>query len=125
MNEIELAKRYINKAGYAKDKGHAFELTFAQYKRIITTKKCRYTGIELTTVASPNGLKTPNFCTLDRVDNSLGYVVGNVVACSFAYNQYKSIIEDPTNVIDFTMLCRAVNVQKRLQKKTSKIKASK
>jgi len=123
MNEVELAHRYIRKAGYAKDKGHEFSLTFAQYKRLITTKRCRYTGIELTTETNNKGLKDPNFCTLDRVDNSLGYITGNVVACCYAYNQFKGVIENPSNVIDFKTLCKAVNVQKVLQKKTDKIKA--
>ena len=123
MNEVEIARRYINKVGYAKDKGHVFTLTFAEYKRIMTTKYCRYTGVELTTQPNGNGLKTPNFCTLDRVDNSLGYITGNVVACSYAYNQFKSIFEDPDSIIDFKILCKAVNVQKVLQKKAAKIKA--
>lgn len=122
MKDFDIAKRYISKSVYAKEKGHEFTLTFAQYKRILTAKYCRYTGVKLTTSANKKGLKDDNFCTLDRVDNSIGYVVGNVVACCYAYNQFKAVIENPNNIFDFKTLCRAINVQKKLQRKTALIK---
>lgn len=49
-------------------------------------------------------------------------MVGNVVACSYVYNQFKATVENPDNVIDFQMLCKAINVQKHLQKKIKVIK---
>lgn len=37
-----------------------------------------------------------NDLTLDRIDNNIGYVYGNVVACTRAANNLKGIWENPT-----------------------------
>lgn len=115
MNDIEIARRYVKKAEFARNKGIVFNLTFHQYKRILTAKFCRYTGVKLTTCGSSKVI-LPNFTTLDRVDNNKGYITGNVVPCCHAYNSFKGILENPSNLITFKMVCRAVNVQKKLQK---------
>ncbi len=102
MNDIEIARKYINKTRNAETKGHEFTLSFVEFKRVVTAKRCYYTGIELTPGKEKENLATD--ITIDRVDNSLGYIKGNVVACCHAYNQFKGVLEsdsplNQTNVL--------------------------
>jgi len=90
MNDQDIAKRYVNKINACGGTKTAFTLTFAEFKRLVTSKKCKYTGIALTTQQGKAQISTD--VTIDRVNNSIGYVTGNVVACCFAYNTFKSIL---------------------------------
>ena len=114
MNDFEIAKKYINKANSAKSKGTKFSLTFYEYKRIITAKYCKYTGVELT--HQTGKIQTDTDITIDRIDNSLGYVTGNVAACCTAYNSLKSMIENPINSLTFENTLRALKAQRELTK---------
>lgn len=52
---------------------------------------------------------SPNTVTVDRLDNCLGYVSGNVMAVHTSANQLKSVIENPNNRLTFN------NVRKMLK----------
>lgn len=84
MNDIDIAKKFINKAQSSESRNIPFMLSFAEYKRLMNTRKCYYTGVELTFNTGEH-----NSFTLDRIDASIGYVPGNVVACSHKFNQKK------------------------------------
>lgn len=60
-----------------------FSLSVADVRQLIIKKKCFYTGKSI--VRGANGT-----FSIDRVDNSLGYVKGNVVACHTVVNQFKA-----------------------------------
>lgn len=85
------AQLYLRKVQGAEDKGLDWKLSFAQFKKLRQTKRCYYTGIELTH-ANGKGQEFTDL-TLDRVDASKGYEPGNVVACCFEANQLKGTIE--------------------------------
>lgn len=119
MNDIEIARKYTNKAHNASQKGHEFDLTFAQFKRVINAKRCYYTGVELTSGAAIKE-NIPTNITIDRVDNSKGYIPGNVVACCFAYNQFKSVLENPSNPLDAKNVMRGLKREQELLKKQGK-----
>ena len=119
MDDCDIARRYLSKSTNCKDSGIEFSLSFAEFKRIMTTKLCRYTGVEL--VQGVGRSNEANYCTVDRVDNSKGYIKGNVVACCYAYNQFKAVLENPTNMITFDMVVRAISVQQKLIKKQVKV----
>ena len=112
MEDVRIAKKYINKSKNARDNGTQFTISFYEYKRIITAKKCKYTGIQLTQQIGSLPLDTD--VTIDRIDNSIGYVTGNVVACCHAYKTFKSIIENPQNIMTFKMVKGALGVQEKL-----------
>lgn len=118
MDDEKIARKYLNKINNARDKGIQFGLLFHEFKRVVTAKKCRYTGILLTiqTGAVPRDTDV----TIDRIDNSIGYVTGNVVACCHAYNSFKGTIENPNNPITFKNLAQALKVQDKLIEKASK-----
>jgi len=67
----------------AERRGKEFDLTFNVVKRLMKRKTCYYTGLKFQ--ASPN-----LHLTIDRVDFTKGYVIGNVVACSNWANQMKN-----------------------------------
>lgn len=84
MNDIDIAKRFIRKADSSRDRNIPFVLSFTEYKRLLNTRKCYYTGVELVFKEGD-----PNNFTLDRIDSSKGYMPGNVVACCLSINQKK------------------------------------
>ena len=91
MHDLIIASKFVQKANRAEQAGHSFDLTFNQFKKLMNIKKCYYTGITLV----ENGRNPPvkESRTIDRLDSTKGYVAGNVVACSRASNQLKSIWE--------------------------------
>lgn len=91
MNDVKVAEVYLDKANNAKKNGHKFSLSFSEFKRVISRKTCYYTSI-------PFILEDKEYRkTIDRVDNSKGYVSGNVVVCLNVVNNIKSALENPTN----------------------------
>lgn len=117
MTDYEVATRYIKKMDLVNKSGGVFELTFNQFKRLITAKNCRYTGLKLKHYRNNTVKLDPLHVTLDRIDNSLGYVHGNVVPCAHFYNEFKSILENPNNVMTVDILKKAIKVQDKLEGK--------
>lgn len=104
MNDIHIAKLYIRKVTKAEQSGHEFTLTFNQYKRLMLRKTCYYSGIPLTPGPNPGETATQTSRTLDRIDNSLGYIEGNVVAACRGVNQFKATLESEDSIVDFNLL---------------------
>ena len=57
-------------------------------------KTCPYTEKEFVFTATNTGTPKPNYPTLERVDNSVGYVLGNVIWVTYHSNFIKSKWED-------------------------------
>lgn len=70
-----LRKKWYQAKSNAKKKGKTFTLTLEQFVLLFDNAKCFYCGNE------PSGL--------DRVDNSRGYEINNVVPCCWACNTIK------------------------------------
>ena len=94
--ETVICQQYINKVRNAKTKGHAFELTYAEFKRLKVRKCCAYTGVLLTQQTN----------TLERIDNSIGYTKENTIACHSFINALKGGIENPNNEFELKHLSR-------------------
>ena len=65
----------------AKKRNYCFELTYEQFEKLTLTN-CKYCNIKPNYIL-PNRNKT-EFCTyngIDRVDNTQGYTLNNVVSC--------------------------------------------
>ena len=82
-NDIDVVKKYQSIISSAKSRDFAFDITFAEFKKVYNTKKCFYTGKRL--------VHGHNF-SIDRVDNSKGYISGNIVACDERFNQLKAAL---------------------------------
>ncbi len=113
--DIALAQKYINKSNNAYISGFNFTLTFAQFKRLFNRKYCQLSGVELN-FSDTNSAYYP---TLDRIDNLLGYINGNVVCAALFVNQFKGVLENPNNSMTIEL---ATLVLKNTNKFMKKIK---
>jgi len=93
-----LAEMYLSKIRSSKDRGIDFSLTLSEYKRFSKLKTCYYTGLTLNS-------KTR---TLDRIDNKVGYITGNVVVCHTTFNALKGLIENPMNELNLKNTLRGI-----------------
>ena len=83
-----VALKYLQKKQQAESRGIEFKLTLNDVKRLMKTKRCYYSGVELT-------LLDDTHISFDRKDSSVGYTVENTVACASIVNALKnSLIED-------------------------------
>lgn len=80
-----------------------FNLTYLSLLNIKSAKKCHYLGIRLDIPIGP--LADSSKATIDRKNPRLGYVKGNVVACSYLANQIKMYVEmgliEPDDIVKF------------------------
>lgn len=114
MNELNMVHKYVNKCKFASDAGNEFELSFAEFKRLMNVKTCKYTKVILTTKRKGMPLLATDR-TLDRIDNRLGYISGNVVAASHFSNQLKGQLENPSNSFDFKHLSSMCKVLSKME----------
>lgn len=94
MNDLTLAKKYVQKAQSSADRGIEFSLSLTSYRNLMRAKKCYYTDVPLTDGVGPNRR------TIDRIDCKKGYVKGNVVACSHRINRLKNSWESDRVSLD-------------------------
>lgn len=90
ISDLLIAKKLVNTSNSAKHREYDFNLTFQDMKRLLTVKKCFYTGDVLNEIDGDNLQRT-----IDRVDNDKGYIRGNVVACSKEFNLLKGSLTIP------------------------------
>lgn len=111
--ENYVAKFYSNKVNSCQQDGKVFTLTLPEVRRLLSQKFCAYTKLPLTHqyVGSQNSRYAD--LTLDRIDNSQGYVRGNVKAVAKGINELKSIAENPSNDLSLKHLA---NMSKSLTK---------
>ena len=83
IKDLEVARKMLKIFQSANDRNLEFDLSFKTVKRLMSYKKCYYTGKEF----KEDG---PLGRSFDRVDSSKGYIEGNVVACTIDINQKKS-----------------------------------
>lgn len=101
-----IARFYILKSERSAARNIEFNLSFAEFKRLNQAKRCRFTGIEL----------TYNTFSIDRIDNTKGYVTGNVVACHKAFNKMKGCAENPESDFTIAMLAKAFTLAAKMIK---------
>lgn len=93
-----LKQKYENKKKNARGRGIDFSLTEDEFIRLCLFLKenrhCAYTDKEFVFTSVSTGNPKPNYPTLERVDNSIGYVLGNVIWVTYHSNFLKSKWED-------------------------------
>lgn len=81
---VKQEHRIINKwnsiQASAHSRGKEFNLTLLSVRNLLSAKKCYYTGRPL----------TEKNISIDRIDNTKGYVIGNVCACDIEVNNLKN-----------------------------------
>lgn len=83
MSDIALCRRYIQSVDSARDRNIEFTLTFCAYKNLLKRKICPYSGKPLITTGKDRNI------SIDRIDNTKGYIPGNVIACDRLTNNQK------------------------------------
>ena len=82
VTDLYVAKKLVQLKQSADSRGIAFSLSFKTVKRLLSTKRCYYTGKLFST-----GI---NSRSVDRLDSNLGYIEGTVVSCTIDINQKKA-----------------------------------
>lgn len=121
-----IAKKYRNKIDDARQRGLEFSLTLMEFRRLFTRKRCEYTNLPLEVSRNENGKLNNNSLTLERVDNSQGYVQGNVIAVCKAANGIKSVFENPSNALNVEqaiLMFRNIDRLSRKKELTDNLKA--
>ena len=124
-NEAGIAKMYLQRIQSAKARGISFELSLMSFMNLLKTKRCKYTGILLTEPErNKKGKKATQIGTdrtLERIDNTKGYIKGNVIAVCHAANQLKNMAcEGPgavMNVEDFIRMAKNLEKRAKVYKK--------
>jgi hypothetical protein len=80
ISDLDIAKKMVNLKNSANSRNLEFDLKFSDLKSLLTRKTCYFTGRRL-----DDGTRS-----FDRVDNDLGYITGNVVACDKNLNNKKA-----------------------------------
>lgn len=82
---VQVSKKLVQLHKSAKKRNKEFNLTHEDVAALLSAERCHYTDELLET----SGLQQR---TIDRIDNSQGYVQGNVVACTYQVNQLKAFL---------------------------------
>jgi len=91
--QSKVAKRFLSKKSDAERRGIEFTLSLRSIENLLSAKHCYYTGFLLTENSDSQGHQVATGRTIDRIDSSKGYIKGNVVACCYAANQLKAMVE--------------------------------
>ncbi|MGZ8887967.1 MAG: hypothetical protein ACXW1D_00245 [Halobacteriota archaeon] len=115
--ENYVARYYTSKVQNCATEGKEFTLTLPEVRRMLGQKVCSYTGLPLThsNVGTNSGSRYSDV-TLDRIDNSKGYIKGNVKAVAKGINELKSIAENPSNELSLKHLDKMSKSLNKLMK---------
>lgn len=98
FTEVGLKQKYENKSKNAKSRGIDFKLSEQEFIKLCLflkeNRQCAYTDETFVFKSTTNGTPKPNYPTLERVDNSVGYVLGNCIWVTYHSNFLKSKWED-------------------------------
>jgi hypothetical protein len=102
LTDLDVAKKMINLKQSADARNIKFDLSFTTLKKLMEQKKCFYTGRTL----DPRG---DYALSIDRIDNKLGYLEGNVVSCTVEINRKKTDI----TLDEIEMIYKAIKKAKK------------
>ena len=106
--DTEVARKFISIESSANSRNKEFNLSLNDVRRILSTKKCYISGIPIKRYGNTDNV-FDDALTFERLDNDLGYVKGNVVACSFKWNQIKGKLTNEEITILYKAITKKVN----------------
>ncbi len=74
----------------AKDRGHECTITAKMIEAMLEPRACSITGFPLTWEHDGDSVRNPWAPSIDRLDNAIGYVPGNVRVVCWAFNQMRA-----------------------------------
>lgn len=84
MKHIDIAQCMVTKKASSERRKIAFNLSFLTMLNLKKQKRCFYTGLLL------DGKTPQTTFSLERIDNNIGYVDGNVIVCSQFANSVRA-----------------------------------
>jgi len=111
-----VAKKYLWLMDSAAKRGLKFSMSIEELSSLLRDHVCYYTKEKLVSYPHEKGENSDhlpnNYLTIDRKDNDLGYVSGNVVACSKEINGLKNQMseQDFQQAIAFKVLMEQANL---------------
>lgn len=84
IDDLFVAKKLVMLSASANKRGLEFSISFSKLKKVLNTKKCYFTGVLLNRITDDD-----HQLSIDRVDNNVGYIDSNIVACGSAFNKRK------------------------------------
>lgn len=118
-SDVSLVRKYISKSENAKDRGIDFGLSFTDYKRLMSIKRCQYSGLPFNEPSNAKSAGMFSRRTIERIDNSIGYTKENCVAVCSWFNELKGTWENPNNPLSEKMLINAIQMMGKLRKERS------
>lgn len=103
VTDDKIVQVYTRKRDNAKDKGIEFTLSLSSIRNLLRAKRCHFSGLPLTETSF----------SIDRIDNSKGYIKGNVAACHCTFNMLKGQIENPLNDLTFDAVLKGMKKIKK------------
>jgi hypothetical protein len=94
--DLKIARKLLDLSNRSKKKGLEFNLSLSDIKNLLNKKTCYYSGVKF------DDTKEHLSRSIDRVNDKIGYVKGNVVACTRKMNQIKSILFEGGNSPEYT-----------------------
>lgn len=85
-NEILVASKHVQLYMSASSRGKDFDITIPDTRKLLTTKKCAYTGVKMDD-GNPMHVRT-----VERIDGEKGYVKGNLVPVTKKANALKNML---------------------------------
>lgn len=90
VTDEHVARKYLAILHKCNENNIPFDLSLTDVRKLLSRKTCAYTGVKIQPMLiSPGEKQAWNSLTIDRIEPRLGYVKGNVVACSYRTNQKK------------------------------------
>ena len=126
-----LKQKYENKKKNAQSRGIQFSLTEAEFIKLCLflkeNKTCPYTEKEFVFTSTTTGTPKPQYPTLERVDNSVGYAIGNCIWVCHNANSVKSKWESDNfehvtfTKHDFKLVQKILSNQDKVKEQLDKI----
>ena len=98
--EEDICRKFLQLRSSAERRNKEFDLSIVDVKRLLTLKRCQYTGVLMYIQPHDETNKLPHGRSIDRLDPNKGYVKGNVFAVTHVVNQIKNVLfEDKESIV--------------------------
>ena len=91
MNNTSIAKCFVDKASTSSSRKKNFDMSFLTFANLKRQTHCAYSG---------RVFEGDCQFTFERIDNSIGYVDGNVIAVGSIYNNARGDFENSSQVLE-------------------------
>lgn len=118
VTKAQLTKMYASKKQSCKARKISFKLSKEEYKELMLSPVCAYTGIELTINNTGTNARKATDVTLERVNCEQGYTVDNTIAVCHAANSAKAVFDGMLRDDGLALLKKMAEAVARIESKS-------